>query len=171
MLKAFVKFLQALNSNRNPSEVANALCMGILLGFMPKTNALWFVIFIFFFFVRINKPAYLIMIALMSQLTWLLDPLFDDIGYKILTIPGLANFFGNLLEVPFVGLTKFNNSIVMGSLVCGLALYIPLFICFRYLVLLWRKKVTPKLGDSAVMKVMQKLPLIGKIIDIAAERL
>lgn len=171
MLKAFVKFLQALNSNRNPSEVANALCMGILLGFMPKNNALWFVIFIFFFFVRINKPAYLIMIALMSQLTWLLDPLFDDIGYKILTIPGLGNFFGNLLEVPFVGFTKFNNSIVMGALACGLALYIPLFICFRYLVLLWRKKVTPKLGDSAVMKVMQKLPLIGKIIDIAAERM
>lgn len=171
MLKALVKFLQALNSNRNPSEVANACCMGILLGFMPKNNALWFILFIFFFFVRINKPAYLIITAVASQFAWLLDPLFDDIGYKILTIEQLGPFFGYILDIPFVGFTKFNNAVVMGSFCCGLVLYIPLFICFRMLVLVWRKKVTPKLGDSALMKTINKLPLIGKLIDMAEERL
>lgn len=169
MLKTLVKLIQALNSNRNPSEIAHACCMGVLLGFMPKDNALWFLIFIFFFFVRINKPAYLIITALMSQFAWLLDPLFDDIGYKILTIESLAPFFGNILEIPFVGFTKFNNSIVMGSFAAGLVLYIPLFICIRILVLLWRKKISAKLGESALMKAFQKVPLIKKIIDIAAE--
>ena len=66
MLNQIVKFFKVLNSNRNPSEIANAFCMGVMLGFMPKDNALWFLIFVFFFFVRINKPAYLIVIAVVS---------------------------------------------------------------------------------------------------------
>lgn len=171
MLKAIVKFIQALNSNRNPSEIANACCMGVLLGFMPKDNALWFLIFIFFFFVRINKPAYLIITTLMSQFAWLLDPLFDQIGYQFLTVESFAPLFGNLLEIPFVGFTKFNNTIVMGSLISGLVLYIPLFICIRLLVLLWRKKISVKLGESAMMKAIQKAPLIKNIIDIASENM
>lgn len=171
MLQQIVKFLKALNSNRNPSEIANACCMGLLLGFMPKDNALWFLIFIFFLFVRINKPAYLVFTLLFSQLAWLLDPMFSDVGYKVLTLEQLSGFFGWLLDVPFVGFTKFNNSIVMGSLVISLVLYIPLFILIRLLILLWRKKISPKLGDSALMKAFSKVPLIQKIIDIASERL
>ena len=53
MLKAIVKFLQGLNSNKSPSEIAVACSLGVLLGFMPKNNALWFIILIFFFFVRL----------------------------------------------------------------------------------------------------------------------
>lgn len=171
MLKQIVKFLQALNSNRNPSEIANACCMGVLLGFMPKDNALWFLIFVFFFFVRINKPCYLLVTLLMSQLAWYLDPMFSSVGYTVLTHPAFVDLFGWILEVPFVGFTRFNNSIVMGSLVISLAVYIPLFISIRLLVLVWRKKISPKIGDSAVMKVLSKAPFIQKIIDIASERL
>lgn len=170
MLKQIVKFLQALNSNRNPSEIANACCMGVILGFMPKDNALWFLVFIFFLFVRVNKPAYLIITALVSQLAWHLDPLFSSVGYQILTYDKLTPFFGWILEVPFVGFTRFNNTIVMGALALGLALYIPLFLLIRYLVLLWRKKIAPRLGDTALMKAFSKAPVIQKIIEIAQEK-
>ena len=171
MLKQLVKLLKALNSNRNPSEIAHACCMGIMLGFMPKDNALWFILFVFFLFVRVNKPCYLVVTALMSLLAWHIDPLFDDIGYKILTIPQLGGFFGTILEIPFVGFTRFNNSIVMGSLAVSLVLYIPVFVCMRMLVLLLRKKIAPNFADSAVMKTMSKLPILKKIIDLAAENI
>ncbi|MBP5402608.1 MAG: TIGR03546 family protein [Treponema sp.] len=171
MLKQLVKLLKALNSNRNPSEIAHACCMGLILGFMPKDNALWFLVFVFFLFVRINKPCYLLVMALMSLLAWHIDPLFDDIGYKILTIPQLGGFFGTILEIPFVGFTRFNNSIVMGSLAAGIALYVPVFICIRLFVLMWRKKITPKFGDSAVMKFLSKVPILKKIVDLAAEKI
>lgn len=171
MLNAIVKFLKALNSNRNPSEIAHACCMGVMLGFMPKDNALWYLLFVFFLFVRINKPAYLVITALASQLAWLLDPMFGDIGYKILTYEKFTAFFAWILDVPFVGFTRFNNTIVMGSLAVSLALYIPLFVLLRLLVLIWRKKITPKLGDSAFMKVLAKAPVVQKIIERASENL
>ena len=66
MIAQIVKFLNALNSNRNPSEIANAFCLGLMLGFMPKNNALWFIIFVFFFFVRLHKPTYVITAFLFS---------------------------------------------------------------------------------------------------------
>lgn len=169
MLAQIVKFINAINSNRNPSEIANAFCMGIMLGFMPKNNILWFIIFIFFFFVRINKPTYLLVAAIASGFAWLLDPLFDNIGYQVLTIESFKNFYGWFLEVPFVGFTKFNNTIVMGSLCVSLALYIPLFILIRLFVLYWRKKISPKLGDTVFMKAFSKTPLIKKIIDTVSE--
>ena len=59
----------------------------------------------------------------------------------------------------------------MGSLAAGIALYIPVFICIRLFVLMWRKKITPKFGDSAVMKFLSKVPILKKIVDLAAEKI
>lgn len=169
MLNAIVKLLQGLNSNKKPDEIATACCMGMLLGFMPKDNALWFIIFIFFFFVRLNRGAYLIMTALFSLFAWALDPLFNTIGYKILTIPQLENFFSKLLDFPGVGFTKFNNTIVMGALGFSLALYIPVFFLMKFAVLIWRKKVSPVIVKSAFWKSLTSLPIIQKAMDIASE--
>lgn len=169
MLKAIVKLLQGLNSNKKPDEIATACCMGMLLGFMPKDNALWYIIFIFFLFVRLNKGAYLLMTALFSLFAWALDPLFHTIGYKILTIPQLESFYSMLLDFPGVGFTKFNNSIVMGSLVFSLVLYIPVFFLMKFVVLIWRKKVSPAIVKSPLWKALTGLPVIQKAIDIASE--
>ena len=48
MLKAIIKFFKALNSNVHPGAVAHAVCLGMILGFMPKTNALWYILTVFF---------------------------------------------------------------------------------------------------------------------------
>ena len=55
MLKAIIKFFKALNSNVHPGAVAHAVCLGMILGFLPKTNALWYILTVFFLFVRINN--------------------------------------------------------------------------------------------------------------------
>lgn len=169
MLSAIVKLFQALNSNKSSSEIAHACCMGVILGFMPKNNAIWFIIFVFFMFVRINKGAYLLITALISLFAWQLDPMFNNIGYAILKYPAFENFFAWLIDIPFVGFTKFNNTIVMGSLVFSLALYIPVFIIIKVLVRLWRKKISTKIGDTFIAKSFLKIPLIRKIIEIRSE--
>ena len=120
MLKKIIKFFKALNSNSKPSELANALCLGIMLGFIPKNNALWFLIFIIFCFVRINKGLYFVAMIVASQFAWLLDSKFDSIGFYILNYAPLTKTFSMLIDIPFVGFTKFNNTIVMGSFIFSL---------------------------------------------------
>lgn len=163
MLNYIVNLIKALNANSKPSQIAASFSIGLLLGFMPKNNLLWYVVFIFFAFVRFYKPAYLIMIGVGSIFASFLDPLFDTLGYAVLTIGKLQGFYGWLLDVPFVGFTKFNNTIVTGSLVFGLICFIPLFVLMIFAIKAWRKYVAPKFIDSKILKTLYKLPLLEKI--------
>ena len=169
MLAYIVNLLKALNSNSKPSQIANSFCIGLILGFMPKNNLLWFVVFIFFAFVRINKCGYFIMIIIGSLTAYLLDPLFDQLGYAILTFQPLENFYAAALEIPLVGFTKFNNTIVTGSLAFGLMAYIPFFLLMLLLVSQWRAHIAPAFNDSKVLKTIYQIPVIGKIASKAAE--
>ena len=55
MFNYIIQFIQALNANSKPSQIANSFCIGLILGLMPKNNLLWYVLFVFFMFVRIKN--------------------------------------------------------------------------------------------------------------------
>lgn len=169
MLSYLINFLKALNSNSKPSQIANSFCIGLILGFMPKNNLLWYMLFIFFAFVRINKCGYYIMILIGTLFAYLLDPVFDKIGWAVLNFAPLENFYVWALDVPFVGFTKFNNTIVAGSLVFGLLMYIPFYIVMYIFIKLWRKHIAPAFNDSKVLKTIYHIPVIGKIASKAAD--
>ena len=167
MLKAIIKFFKALNSNVHPGAVAHAVCLGMILGFLPKTNALWYILTVFFLFVRINKVTFILFTFLFSLLAPLLDPLFDTIGWWFLNIEKLAPFFSWLLDIPFVGFTKFNNTIVMGSLLFGLAAYIPVYFLVRLFLKYWRAIIAPAVRKTKLVAFLSKLPLVVKIGEMA----
>lgn len=165
MLKYLVNLLKAFNANVKPSQIANSFCIGLILGFMPKNNLLWYILLVFFAFVRINKPGYFIMMIVGSCLAPLADSLFDKVGYAVLTFSPFENFYVWLLDVPFVGFTRFNNTIVCGSLISGIICYIPLYILMYFIIKAWRKWIAPKFNDSKLLKTIYKIPLLGKIVN------
>ncbi len=167
MLKAIIRFFKALNSNVHPGAVAHAVCLGMILGFMPKTNALWYILTVFFLFVRINKGSFILFTFLFSLLAPILDPLFDTIGWWFLNIEKITPFFSWLLDIPFVGFTRFNNTIVMGSLLFSLAAYIPMYVFVRIFLKYWRAFIAPAVRKSRLVVYLSKLPLIVKIGEMA----
>ena len=168
MLKFIVKFLKALNSNSHPGEIAHAVSFGVLLGLMPKTNIFWYIITVFVIFMRINKGALVLSTLIVTLLAPFFDPLLDSLGYWFLTLPKLEPFFADLLDIPFVGYTKFNNTIAMGSLLCGLILYIPVYIIARVIVWLMRNKLVPILRKTKLITALSNAKFVKKIADIAA---
>ena len=169
MLKFLVKLLKALNSNSHPGEIAHAVCLGMLLGFLPKNNIFWYVITVFVLFMRINKGALVLCTLAFSLLAPLFDPVFDSVGYWFLTLPSLEPTFAKLLDIPFVSFTKFNNTIACGSLLCGLVLYIPLYIIVRLIIWLMRNKLVTILRKTKVIVVLSKFPLVQKVSALIAE--
>lgn len=169
MIKAIAKLFKALNANVNPGEIAHAFSCGILLGLMPKNNVFWYLLFVFILFVRINKPMYLLMTLAASAAAPFLDGLFDSVGYAFLTVPALSDLFAKIIEIPFVGFTKFNNTVVMGSFLCGLAFYIPAYFIGRLFVFLWRKYITAFMRKTKITKVVAKLPLVSKIASLVGD--
>lgn len=101
--------------------------------------------------------------ALGSILSVFLDPTFNQLGIFILSNEKLIPFFSAALDIPFVSLTKFNNSVVMGSLICGIVFYIPLFFLVKFIVILWRKYVAQFFQNSKLFKLIKKVPLVSKI--------
>ena len=166
MLKAIIGLIKSLNSNSHPGEIAHAVCCGMLLGFLPKDNALWYLLTVFFLFMRINKVFFVLSTLLFSIIASLLDPIFDQVGYYLLNLDFAIPFFSSLLEVPFVGFTKFNNTIVFGSLAISLILYIPLYWIVRLLLKQWRTYLLPIVRKTKVVTIISKLPLLKKIGDL-----
>lgn len=171
MIANISNMLKALNANVNPGEIAHAAACGFLLGLVPKDNLLWYLAFVFILFVRINKPTYLIMIVVGSAVATAGDPLFDSVGYAILTSQKMSGLFATLLEIPFVAFTKFNNTVVMGSLVAGLAAYVPVYALARLAVHLWRKYAVMALRNSRAIKIIGKIPVLSKVAKIIGERI
>ncbi len=169
MLKKLINLVKALNSNANPNQIAFAATCGFLLGFMPKNNALWYVLFLLFCFIRINKNTFFLITVLCSLITPFLDPAFHTIGIRVLEFGPLIPAYRILMTVPFMPLTKFNNTIVMGSFLTGVIVYIPVFFLFRVLVVTYRKHLRDKIIQSKLMKAFYKSSLIKKIADISAE--
>lgn len=169
MIAPVIKLFKALNTNSHPGEIAHAASIGILLGLVPKNNALWYILFVFFLFVRIHKGCLFLSILLGTLLAPLFDPLFDSLGYTVLTFEALKPAYGNLLELPFVAFTEFNNTIVAGSLTASLILYTPVYILTRFLVFLWRKFAAPALTQNKLVQALYKTPLIAKIAGLFTE--
>lgn len=163
MLKKLINLLKAINSNSHPGEIAHAVCLAVFIGFMPKTNALWYILTVLFLFMRINKPSFVLLSVVFSLLAPLADPLFDEIGYTILTLPKLEPFFSTLLNIPFVNFTKINNTIVAGSLAFAVVIYIPLYWIMRGFIKLWRTTLSPAIRKTKLIKFLSKVPLIKKI--------
>lgn len=167
MLKPFIKLIQALSSNNEPGLIAHAFSLGMLLGFMPKDNLFWYILFVLIFFMRIQRTAFSLSIVLGALLTTFLDPVFDDIGFWILTQESLVSGFQWLLNVPGFAFTKFNNTIVMGSFAFGVSVYIPLYVLARLFTMFWRKVLGRTLANLKIVKAIEKIPLIKKIASIA----
>ncbi|MCQ2593022.1 MAG: TIGR03546 family protein [Treponema sp.] len=163
MFKKILQFFKVLNSNRHPGEIAHAVCLGMMLGFLPKNNALWYILTIFFVFLRINKGTFAVYTFLFSLLAPLLDVHFDNIGYWILTQKALEPAFTWLLDVPFLSFTKINNSIVMGSLAVSIIAYIPLYWLVRLFTKFWRTNLAPVVRKTKLITFLSKIPLIVKI--------
>ncbi|MBQ7904852.1 MAG: TIGR03546 family protein [Spirochaetaceae bacterium] len=169
MLSYIIKLLKALGANSKPSQIANSFCIGFILGVMPKNNLLWWLVFVFFMFVRINKAGYFIMMLLGAFISPYLDPTFHKIGEFVLTYEPLVPVYSKLLEIPFVGFTRFNNTIVCGSLIAGIIAYIPLYIFMLVFIWVWRKWIAPFFNRSKVVKMFFQLPLVRKLTSKLAE--
>ena len=166
MLEKIVKMLRALNSNSNPGEIAHAFSIGVLLGFLPKGNLLWGFLFFLMIFFRINKGTYFLTILLTSLFMPFVYPYFHQIGLWFLQLEELQNVFHFLIEIPFVAFTRFNNTIVMGALIAGIVLYIPLYVLSRLFVRFWRKVAAPKINETKFVQRLRTFSLAKKITGI-----
>ncbi len=167
-LKAIVKLVAALNSNKGVGEVAAGVAFGLLLALVPAGNLLWAALVLATWFLKVNFAVEMLVAAVLKLAAPLFDPLLDSLGAAVLTLPPLQGLFTALYNVPLVPLTRFNNTVVMGGLLAGIALWVPAYLVSRMLVRLYREKAKPRIEASRLYKWFRRLPLIEGLARLAA---
>ncbi len=165
VLKYIKKFFMALNANAHPGDIAHGAALGLLLAFVPKANLLWVFLFVLTMFIRVNKGALFLSLIIFSFAVPFADYATEALGYAVLTFAPLDGLLSALYRTPFVGLTRFNNTMVAGSLVMGILAYGPTYALFRIFVSWYRKTVQPKIVNSKLAKIVANLPIIKQIVN------
>lgn len=152
LLKQIFAFFKLLNSDTGTNQLAAGLALGLILGFSPMLSLQVLVAFVILFFFRVQIGAAFIAAFFFKFTAFLLDPVCDLIGRAVLEAEGLRPVFVSLYNMPLVPLTRFNNSIVMGSGLIGFLLAIPAFFVFKALIVKYRMTVVARFRDTKIWK-------------------
>lgn len=155
MIRMLAKLLKVLNSETEPAQISLAFSFSMLSGFLPFFSPLNLLILFIVFALRVNLSAYLLGTAVFSAVAYLLDPLFHPIGYAVLTAEPLQNLWTAMYNSTIWRIQKFNNSIVMGSFVCGLLFFIPLLLLSNMMVRRYREHILAWVRKTPLMKMIK----------------
>ena len=126
MIAMLAKLLKMLNSEAEPHQISAGFCLAMIAGFTPLWSLHNLLVLFFALILRVNLSAFLLGWVVFSGVAYLLDPIFHALGYKILTIEGLTGLWTTLYNMPLFRLAHFNNTVLMGSLIVSLILFVPL---------------------------------------------
>jgi len=159
LFKQLFGFLKLLNSETGHNQIAAGIAAGFILGMTPMLSLQSLLVFIFIFFFRIQAGAAFLSAFFFAFIAWLLDPVFHAAGVQILEMPALQGLFTTMYNVPLLPLTRFNNTIVMGSGVVAILLSPVIFFVSRMLVLKYRIAVVAKIKETKFWKALQATSL------------
>jgi uncharacterized protein (TIGR03546 family) len=152
LLKQIFSFFRLLNSETGTNQLASGLALGLLIGFAPFFSIQTLLFFLVVFCFRVQMGAAFLSAFFFKFVAFLIDPLADQAGQVVLEAPMLRPLFVNLYNIPIFPMTRFNNSIVMGSLLISLILVVPAFFLFRRLVIKYRQSVVEKFKETKLWK-------------------
>lgn len=138
MLNIIAKFLKILNSEAQPGQISLALAFSMIVGFTPLFSLHNLIVVFLVLLIRTNLTAFLLGLSVFSGLAYLLDPLFHGVGHTLLTSDSLNGLWTSLYNSTLWRLEHFNNTIVMGSVVISLFLFIPFILLANFIIVKYR---------------------------------
>jgi uncharacterized protein (TIGR03546 family) len=129
-LRLLKDLFATLHGGSDPRHLAAGFALGAALGMIPKGNLFAVLFLLMFFALRLNKGMALLAATFFTPIGYAVDGLAHRIGDSLLHAAGLRGVWTALYDLPIVPLTRFNNTVVLGNLVLGLALFPPLYFAF-----------------------------------------
>jgi uncharacterized protein (TIGR03546 family) len=155
MIKRVAKLLKVINSETAPGQISLALCFAMIVGLTPLYSLHNFLILLLVLLLRVNLSSFILGWVLFSGIAYLLDPLFHRIGLTVLSAESLESFWTTLYNITIFRLSNFNNSIVMGSLIFSLALFLPIYFLSNSLITKYRDHVLAWVRKTRIMEIFR----------------
>lgn len=155
-LKFISKFIKVLRSGESPPLIAGGFTMGFVVGLTPFWTFQNMAILAAAILTKVNLASLFFSLFLFSFVAYLFDPLFHDLGFFILVklefLKGLWTTMYNWYVAP---VTRFYNTVVMGSLVTALALAAPIYFLAKKGIVMYRKTWAEKIEKWKIVKIVK----------------
>lgn len=170
-LKLLGQVINALNKGAAPWQIAGGMVLGFWLGLIPGWPLQAFVLLLILFVVNVNLTIAGVGAVAASFLGWIFDPVVDRLGgWMLEDVPALKGMFTQWYNYPPMGLTRFNNTVVMGATLLGLLgaiVWFPILIWavrrYRETVLVWVQKlwITRVITGSKAFQLLHRITSLG----------
>ena len=154
-LKLLQAMVKALNSEGTPGQVAAGMAFGAALGLTPIASLHNLIILLLVLVLNVSLAGVLLGWSLCVPIGFLLDPLFDAIGNALLGAPGLTPLWTRLANIPVMPFSNFNNSVVLGSLVSWVVLWLPIYLAARWAVAKYRATLFERLKQTKIFQAVK----------------
>jgi uncharacterized protein (TIGR03546 family) len=156
LLKLLRSLVKTLHSDGSPAQIAAGIALGAALGLTPITNVHNLFIILLLAVLNVSFAAGLFAWALFVPIGFALDPVFDRLGHLLLVDTlALRPLWGSWDNIPGLALTNFNNTVVLGSVVGWLLLFLPIYFASRYGVVRYRATVGERVKQSKFYKALE----------------
>ena len=160
LLKLLQSLVKALNSQGTPRQVAAGIALGSALGLTPIANLHNLAIVLAAMLLNVSLAGFSLGWAVFAPVGFVLDPLFDAIGRALLGAPALRGPWTALYNMPVVPFTKFNNSVVLGSVVFWVLAWLPIYLLSAWAIAKYREKVYERLKRTKFFQMVSASSLV-----------
>jgi len=166
MIRLLAKILKVLNSETEPGQISLGICLAMIIGFTPLFSLHNLLVVLLALVLRVNLSMFIVGWGVFSGIAYLADPLFHALGLAVLQSSALEPLWIILYNMTLFRLAHFNNTIVMGSLLVSLVLFVPVYFianrliqAYRDSVLAWvrRLRIVELLKSSRLFQTYQAL--------------
>jgi len=155
MLNFIRKLFKALNSSGKPWQLTGAVVLAMFAGFLPGDSLILIDLLFLALILNVNFGLFLLFSVIFGGIGYLFDPLFESIGYSILTHESLNGFFTTLYNSAFFRWSSFNYTLVTGSLLVSTILAVPMYFILNRFVGLYRVQLGQRLNEWKLTRWMK----------------
>jgi uncharacterized protein (TIGR03546 family) len=156
LLKLVRSLFSTLHSDGSPAQIAAGVALGAALGLTPIANMHNVLVVMLLAVLNVSFAAGLLAWGVFVPIGFLLDPVFDRIGHWLLVdTQALRPLWTAWDNIPGLALTNFNNTVVLGSVVAWLALFLPIYVLAHFGVLRYRATIGERVRRSRFYKGLQ----------------
>jgi uncharacterized protein (TIGR03546 family) len=160
-LQLVSKFLKILRAGQTPRQIAAGFALGSIVGLSPMFTLQGLVVWLVILILNVNLSAAILSFTLFSMFAYLLDPLFHWLGYHILVnIDQLKNLWTSLYNAPIAPLTRFNNTVVMGSFLVAIVLCVPVYFGMKHFVVVYRATIGARVEQWKIYQIISKSAIV-----------
>lgn len=152
MVMTIAKLLKVLNSETEPGQISLALSFSMIAGLTPFFSVHNLIVLLLVMIIRVNFSSFILGLGLFSAVSLMLDPLFHGVGLKALTLKPLEGLWTAMYNSTLWRIERFNNTVLMGSLLVSLILFIPLYLSANFAIRKYREHVLRWVRKSRLMQ-------------------